>query len=135
VGYRLLADLLVLLHLTFVLFVVLGGLLVLRHPRFAWLHLPAAAWGAFIEAVGWICPLTPLENILRRHAGDAGYAGGFIEHYLLRLLYPEGLTRKTQFVLAGIVLAINLLAYGILLRRQVLASNAALSRRTGELER
>ena len=116
-GYRLLADLLVLVHLGFVLFVVLGGLLVLRWPRLAWLHLPAAAWGAFIEAVGWICPLTPLENLLRRHAGDAGYAGGFIEHYIITLLYPPGLTRTVQFVLTAAVVAINLAVYAALLRK------------------
>ena len=116
-GYRLLADLLVLVHLVFVLFVVLGGLLVLRWPRLAWLHLPAAAWGAFIEAVGWICPLTPLENLLRQHAGEAGYAGGFIEHYIITLLYPPGLTRNLQFVLTAIVVAINLAVYAVLLRK------------------
>jgi uncharacterized protein DUF2784 len=117
VRYRLLADLLVLVHLGFVLFVVLGGLLVLRRPRLAWLHLPAAAWGAFIEAVGWICPLTPLENALRQHAGEVGYAGGFIEHYIIAVLYPPGLTRNLQFVLTGIVVVINLAVYSVLLRR------------------
>jgi len=117
VRYRLLADLLVLIHLGFVLFVVLGGLLVLRRPRLAWLHLPAAAWGAFIEAVGWICPLTPLENALRQHAGDAGYAGGFIEHYIIAVLYPPGLTRNIQFVLTGIVVIVNLAVYALLLQR------------------
>ena len=115
--YRLLADFLVLIHLGFVLFVVLGGLLVLRRPRLAWLHLPAAAWGAFIEAVGWICPLTPLENALRQHAGEAGYAGGFIEHYIIAVLYPPGLTRNIQFVLTGIVVIVNLAVYAVLLRR------------------
>jgi len=117
VRYRLLADFLVLIHLGFVLFVVLGGLLVLRRPRLAWLHLPAAAWGAFIEAVGWICPLTPLENALRQHAGEAGYAGGFIEHYIIAVLYPPGLTRNIQFVLTGIVVIVNLAVYAVLLRR------------------
>ncbi len=116
--YRLFADLLVLIHLGFVLFVVLGGLLVLRWPRLLWLHLPAAAWGAWIEVAGWICPLTPLENALRHRAGEAGYGGGFIVHYLLGLLYPEGLTREDQFVLSGIVVAVNLIAYAILLRRR-----------------
>lgn len=117
-GYRLLADLLVLVHLAFVLFVVLGGLLVLLRPRLAWLHLPAAAWGAFIESVGWICPLTPLENALRRHAGEAGYAGGFIEHYVITLLYPPGLTRTVQFVLTAAVVTVNLAIYAVLLRRR-----------------
>ncbi len=116
--YGILADCLVLIHLGFVLFVVLGGFLVLRWPRLAWLHLPAAAWGAWIEVSGWICPLTPLENDLRRLAGETGYRGGFIQHYLLHILYPEGLTREVQFVLSGIVVAVNLIAYGILLRRR-----------------
>ena len=116
--YGLLADSLVLIHLGFVLFVVLGGLLVLRWPRLAWLHLPAAAWGAWIEVSGWICPLTPLENHLRRLAGEAGYRGGFIEHYLLHVLYPEGLTRQDQLVLSAIVVAVNLVAYGLLLWRR-----------------
>ena len=105
--YRLLADLLVLAHLAFVLFVVLGGLLVLRHPRLAWVHLPAAAWGAIIEFTGWICPLTPWEQALRRLGGQAGYAGGFIEHYLLPVLYPSGLTASIQLVLGIFVVAIN----------------------------
>ncbi len=116
--YGILADCLVLIHLGFVLFVVLGGVLVLRRPRLCWLHLPAAAWGAWIEAAGWICPLTPLENHLRRLAGEAGYTGGFIEHYLLHILYPDGLTRQDQFVLSAIVVAVNLVAYAILLRRR-----------------
>jgi hypothetical protein len=118
-SYRLLADLLVALHLAFVVFVVLGGLLVLRWPRLAWAHLPAAAWGAWIEAAGWICPLTPLENDLRRAAGQSGYPGGFIEHYILPVLYPPGLTREAQLVLAAIVVAINVIAYAILLWRRL----------------
>jgi hypothetical protein len=117
-SYRLLADLLVGLHLAFVLFVVLGGLLVLRWPWLAWAHLPAAIWGAWIEAAGWICPLTPVENDLRRAAGQAGYPGGFIEHYILPVLYPPGLTREAQHVLAAAVVAINLAAYGVLLWRR-----------------
>jgi hypothetical protein len=117
-SYRLLADALVGLHLAFVLFVVLGGLLVLRWPWLAWGHLPAAIWGAWIEAAGWICPLTPLENDLRRAAGQAGYPGGFIEHYILPVLYPPGLTREAQHFLAAAVVAINLAAYGLLLWRR-----------------
>ena len=116
-GYRLLADCLVLVHIGFVLFVVFGGFLVLRWPRLAWLHLPAAAWGAWIEAVGWICPLTPLENHFRQRAGEAGYAGGFIEHYIITLLYPPGLSREAQFVLTAIVVAVNLAVYAVLFRR------------------
>jgi len=115
--YRLLADLLVLLHFAFVLFVVLGGMVVLRHPRLAWVPLPAAAWGATIEFTGWICPLTPWEQSLRRLGGQAGYAGGFVEHYLLPLLYPSGLTASRQLVLGIFVVAVNVVIYLAVLRR------------------
>ena len=115
--YRALADLVLVLHLGFVLFVVLGGLLVLRWPLLAWLHLPAAAWGALIEFAGWICPLTPLEQRLRVLAGDGGYQGGFIEHYVTAWLYPAGLTRSTQLLLGVLVILVNLLIYLRLLRR------------------
>jgi hypothetical protein len=101
----------------FVLFVVLGGLLVLRWPRLAWLHLPAAVWGALIEFAGWICPLTPLENRLRRAGGTAGYAGGFVEHYLLPVLYPVGLTRGVQYVLGAGVVLVNAAVYWWVFRR------------------
>jgi len=123
--YRALADLILALHLVFVLFVVLGGLLVLKWPRIAWLHIPAAIWGVLIEFTGWICPLTPLENSLRTRGGEAGYSGGFIEHYIQPLLYPAGLTRSTQVVLGSVVLALNLTAYGIMvsrMRRQKLSA-------------
>ena len=110
--YRLLADLVLLLHLTFVLFVVAGGLLVLRWPRMAWLHLPAAAWGAVVELTGWICPLTPLENELRVLAGADTYGAGFIEHYILSLLYPAELTRDMQVILGMIVIGVNAAVYG-----------------------
>jgi hypothetical protein len=115
--YRALADLVLVVHLTFVLFVVLGGLLVLRWSWAAWLHIPAAVWGVLIEYTGWICPLTPLENSFRARGGEAGYAGGFIEHYIQPVLYPAGLTRGTQIVLGSFVLLLNLSAYGILLTR------------------
>ena len=114
---RLLADFTVLLHLAFILFAVLGGLLALRRPRVAWVHLPAAAWAAAIELGGWICPLTPLENALRVRAGEAGYGGGFVEHYLLPLIYPAGLTREIQFALAGFVLLVNIAIYLAVARR------------------
>jgi hypothetical protein len=100
----------------FVLFVVLGGLLVLRWPRLGYVHLPAAIWGAWIEFTGRMCPLTPLENSLRARAGEAGYSGGFIEHYLLPLLYPSALTRTIQLVLGTLVIVVNLCIYGYLLR-------------------
>ena len=117
-AYRILADLLVGVHALFVAFVVLGGLLALRRPWVAILHLPAAIWGALIEFQGWICPLTPLEKSLRAAAGQAGYEGGFIEHYLLPMLYPAGLTRGFQLVLGVAVIAVNLAFYGILFARR-----------------
>ncbi len=109
--FRLLADAVLILHLAFIVFVVAGGWLALRWAWMPWLHLPAAVWGIVIELSGWICPLTPLENALRASGGEAGYAGGFIAEYLLPLIYPDELTRAVQFVLAGVVIACNLLAY------------------------
>jgi hypothetical protein len=116
--YRALADFVVIVHIAFVAFVVFGGLLVLRRPRLAWLHLPAAVWGVMIEFAGWMCPLTPLENSFRVRGGEAGYAGGFVEHYLLPVLYPAALTREVQLALGTIVLALNLAVYGALLARR-----------------
>ncbi|WP_332674317.1 DUF2784 domain-containing protein [Aromatoleum sp.] len=112
------ADLVVALHFAFILFVVAGGLLVLRWPGLAWAHLPVVAWGAGIELIGWICPLTPLENVLRRAAGEAGYAGGFIDHYLAPLIYPTGLTREHQLALGLFVTIVNLLIYGLVALRR-----------------
>ena len=109
--YGFLAGIVVLIHLLFVIFVVLGGLLVLRWPKAAYVHLPAAAWGAAIEFAGFICPLTPLENSLRRQAGASTYSAGFIEHYLLPVLYPSELTRATQVVLGVIVVGVNVAIY------------------------
>ncbi|HEY2379234.1 MAG TPA: DUF2784 domain-containing protein [Gemmatimonadaceae bacterium] len=117
-AYRLLADAVIVFHAAFVAFVVIGGLVVLRWPWMAWLHLPAAAWGALIEFSGWICPLTPLENALRARAGESGYSGGFIEHYVLHTLYPDGLTRRVQWVLGVFVIAINAGAYALVLSRR-----------------
>jgi hypothetical protein len=117
--YGLLADGIVLVHLAFVGFVVLGGLLVLRWPRVAWVHLPAAAWGAWVEFAGWACPLTPLEIRLRRLGGNAGHSSDFVEHYILPVLYPEALTRDTQWALGALVVAVNLLVYGFCLRRTI----------------
>jgi len=116
--YRLAADAVLAAHLAFVLFVVCGGLLALRTPPLAWLHLPAVAWAAFVELSGSICPLTPLEVTLRRGAGEAGYGGDFVEHYLVALLYPAGLTRELQMALGAAVLLINLLVYFVLWRRR-----------------
>lgn len=116
--YSLLADAVLGLHFGFILFVVAGGLLVLRWGWIAWLHLPCAAWGMLIELFGWICPLTPLENSLRRAAGEAGYAGGFIETHLLPLVYPGGLTREIQLLLAGLVVLVNGIVYWFVWRRR-----------------
>jgi hypothetical protein len=114
------ADALVALHFAFVLFVVLGGLLVYRWPRWAWVHVPAFVWGAVIEFNNWVCPLTPLEQRFRMAAGEEGYSGGFVEHYLLPLLYPEGLTREIQLGLGLLVLGVNALVYGIWVWRKSL---------------
>ena len=112
------ADIVVLVHFLFILFVVLGGLLVLRRPRMAWIHLPVAVWGALIEFTGWLCPLTPLENWLRMAAGGSGYKGSFIGEYLLQVVYPPGLTPGVQLLLGSGVVTINLVLYGILVARR-----------------
>ena len=114
--YRILADILVLLHLAFVCFVVLGGLLVLRRRRWAWVHLPVAVWGALVEFMGWVCPLTPLEVRFRILGGEGGYSGGFVENYLIPLLYPGNLTRGLQVVLGLFVVALNAVFYGMAFR-------------------
>jgi hypothetical protein len=111
-----LADLVVALHFAFVLFVVFGGLLVLRWPWIAYLHVPAAVWGVLIELTGGICPLTPLEKSLRATAGGSGYEGDFIEHYILPVLYPSALTRNIQLVLGALVLIFNLAIYAAVVR-------------------
>lgn len=116
-SWALAADLVLVLHLAFVVLVVAGGLIVWCRPRFAWLHLPALAWGVWIEFSHGICPLTPLENELRRRAGEGGYSGDFIGHYLTRLLYPEGLAPEHQWLLGGLVLLLNLAIYAGLWRR------------------
>lgn len=109
--YLVLADAVLLLHLAYILFVVLGGLLVLWRRGLAWLHLPAVAWGALIEFAGWICPLTPLEQRLLSLGGEKAYGGDFIGHYILELIYPDGLTRGAQLLLGALVLAINAAIY------------------------
>ena len=106
-----LADLVVLFHSLFVLFVIFGGLLALRWPKVAYVHLPVAVYGALIELVGWICPLTPLEKRLRESAGLQGYEGGFVEHYVLPVLYPSGLTRGVQLSFGLVVIALNVAIY------------------------
>lgn len=117
--YRLLADGVLVVHLAFIVFVVLGGIAVLRWPRVAWLHLPTVAWGAWIEFSGSICPLTPLEIWLRARGGSASYEGGFIEHYLTALIYPDGLDRRQQMMLGTFVLVLNAAIYaGLLFARR-----------------
>ncbi|SDQ01894.1 DUF2784 domain-containing protein [Ectopseudomonas guguanensis] len=115
--WRTAADALVLVHLGFILFVLLGSLLLLRWPRLIWLHLPAVAWGILVECLHLGCPLTPWENQLRRLAGQAGYDGGFIEHYLIPLIYPAGLTPQLQLWLGALVVLVNLAVYAWLVRR------------------
>jgi hypothetical protein len=117
--YRLLADAVVVLHLSFIIFIVFGGILVLRWRRWAWFHLPAASWGVFIEFAGWICPLTPLENWLRAKGNSFGYSTSFIEHYIIPVIYPTALTRELQLWLGTLVLAFNIGIYVWILHRRV----------------
>jgi hypothetical protein len=119
--YGVFADLVIVAHLAFVLFAVFGGLLVLRWKRWAWLHVPAVLWAALIEFAGWVCPLTPLENWLRARGGGIVYQSGFVEHYILPLLYPAVLTRRLQIALGLFVLGINLGIYGWLVHRMTKA--------------
>ena len=116
-GYRLLADAVVVVHLGFVLFALLGALLAFRWRKVIWLQLPALFWGAYVEFTGRICPLTPLENWLRRQGGEAGYSTSFVEQYLLPILYPANLTADTQLVLGTLLVLVNVALYGLLLRR------------------
>lgn len=116
--YRWLADVVLAAHLAFVIFVLLGGLLVLRRPRVAWVHVPAAIWGILTEYAGLICPLTPLEVALQRRGGGAGYEEGFIEHYLIAVLYPAGLTRSLQFGLGTLALVVNVAIYARVFARR-----------------
>jgi hypothetical protein len=109
--YRVLADLVVLAHLAFIVFALLGGMLALHWRWMPWAHLPAALWGALVVFFGWFCPLTPLENSLRLASGTAGYSGGFIEHYIIPIIYPSELTREVQVLLGLAVLAVNLAIY------------------------
>jgi len=109
---RILADLVVIFHFAFVIFAVLGGLLVFRWRGVAWFHIPTAVWAALIEFLGWTCPLTPLENWLRQRGGGTGYESGFVEHYIVPVLYPTELTRSLQIVLGLVVAGINVAIYG-----------------------
>ena len=115
---RLLADAVVLLHLVFIVFALAGGVLVLFRGYIAWLHLPAVAWAAYAEFTATICPLTPLENSLRKQAGQEGYDGGFVEHYLIPLIYPAALTPRLQMLIGAIVVAVNVAVYAAALWRR-----------------
>lgn len=123
--YRWLAVLVLLFHLAFLAFVLLGALLVLRWPRVVWLHLPAAAWGIFVEYAGRVCPLTPLENALRARAGEPGYGRGFIAHYLAAAIYPAGLTRAAEIALGTLALLCNAVLYVWIVRRHRRPARAA----------
>ncbi|MDY0268553.1 DUF2784 domain-containing protein [Trichloromonas sp.] len=114
--YTLLAKVTLLSHLGFILFVLFGALAVRRRPWLAWLHLPAGVWGTLVELTGWFCPLTDLENHCRRLAGEAGYTGSCIDHYLTALIYPDGLSRPLQILLGLGVLVLNLWLYAGLIR-------------------
>jgi hypothetical protein len=117
--YNVLANAIVLAHFLFIAFVVCGGLLVIRWPRIAFIHLPAVVWGAVVEIFGWICPLTPLENHFRDLAGDASYSGDFISRYLLQVIYPENLTTNSQHVLGGLIIFINVIFYTMAILKNI----------------
>ncbi len=115
--FRLTADLVILIHLGFICFVVIGGFLALKWKWLIFLHIPCAVWGVLIEFYGWICPLTPFEQQLRLAGGEAGYSGGFIDHYIVSIIYPSGLTHKMQLLLGTLVILINIAAYILLIIR------------------
>jgi len=115
--YRLSADFVLLLHLAFIMFAAFGGLLVPRRPRIAWLHLPALLWGVLVQWADLICPLTPLENLLREFGGEGAYGGAFIEHYVGKLLYPDALTLELLYLLGALRIVINLVVYACVLQR------------------
>jgi hypothetical protein len=112
-----LADFVILVHVGFILFVLFGGLLAFRWRRAPWMHLPVVAWGTAVELFGWVCPLTPLENLMRRAGGGAAYSVSFVEQYLVPLVYPAELTRELQLLLGGAVVAVNAVVYFLVLRR------------------
>ena len=120
--YSFLADLVVLMHLAFIVYVLFGALLILKWPRTVWLHLPTFLWGLTVEFTGWICPLTSLEITLRLMAEVQNYSSSFVAHYLMPILYPVGLTREIQVILGGIVILINVILYTLVLKRSSTSS-------------
>ena len=129
---RTLADLVVLVHLTFIVFVTLGGFLALRWRWLPWLHLPAVGWGGLLEFFGFTCPLTPLENWLRRLGGEQGYSSGFVDRYVLPVVYPAALTRESQVVLGVLLCVVNGTVYLLLLRSSRLSACGRCDRGTAE---
>ncbi len=122
--YRVLADLILVTHFAFAVFTVLGGLLVLRRRALLWAHLASLLWGVVIQWADWTCPLTPLESRLREAGGEAGYTGGFVEHYVSMILYPEGLTVELRYLLGAALIAVNLMVYGYIYSRGRRAAQA-----------
>jgi hypothetical protein len=116
--YQILADIVVLIHFAFIIFVILGGFLALRWRWLVWIHIPVVLWGVLIEFAGWICPLTPLENQFRMKSGASGYQSGFIEHYIIPIIYPTDLTRSLQIKLGILVILINASIYGFILYKK-----------------
>lgn len=114
---RLLADSVVLFHLLFIAFAVGGGIIVLRWRRMMWVHLPAVAWAVWVEVMNRPCPLTPLENYFRRRGGEAGYPGGFVEHYIWPMIYPAALTDRIQLMIGAFVFCVNVAAYAVVFWR------------------
>ena len=117
--YLWLADLVVIIHLSFVAFVIAGGLLALKWRQFAYIHIPAVGWAVVVEIMGWVCPLTPVEIWLRENAGEKGYTTGFIEHYILPVLYPAELTRTVQLILGILLLSLNVAIYSWIVFRSM----------------
>ncbi len=116
--HKILADTIVIIHFLFIIFVITGGLLVILWPKMAFVHIPAAIWGAAVEIFGWICPLTPMENRFRDLAGETAYSGDFIGRHVLPVIYPENLTAEIQYILGGLVITVNVMIYFIVIRRR-----------------
>ena len=114
---RFLADVVVVFHVLFIAFAICGGVFVLRWRRVMWLHLPTVAWAVLVEVMSWPCPLTPLENHFRRRGGEAGYPESFVEHYIMPVLYPEGLTDRIQLLIGAFVFAVNVAVYAVVVAR------------------